>query len=218
MLEAVGRWFDHFTDTIKAGYYAPLLPHQKHSHAGLPHKPWVMTALGVAGLAGSLITDAIVTLTVGASAVGIAAGAGFAAVAAAGMFGALYLRSKSHAGDTLSEINMAGQRVTGTRRDLYTLHQAQRKIISLTEAFDEVAARVVVDAEVQDIIHDTAAVRARVKVTDPGDSPGRKKVYEFVRPVVQFADAAAPSVPEPVQTLPHRRPIKTLKHQAVSAA
>lgn len=218
MMEAIGRWFDHFTETIKAGYYAPILPHQKHSHNKLPHKPWVMAALGITGLAGSLVTDAIVTLTVGASAVGIAAGAGFAAISAAGMFGALYLRSKSHANDTLSEINMAGQKVTGTRRDLFTLHQAQRKIISLTEAFDEVAARVVVDAEVQDIIADTAAIRARVTVTDPGDSPGHKKVYEFVRPVVQFADAAVPPTSVPVEILLPERQMKPVKQLAVSAA
>ncbi len=219
LLDRLSRWFDNFRNTIRAGYYAPAYPHKhdSNSRGGLPRRPWVLAGFGLTGLAGSLATDAIVTLAVGASAIGIAAGAGVAVVAAGAMFGALYLYSLKHSRQTISETNMAGQKVQGQRADLYTLHMAQKKIISLTEAFDDVAPLRVVAAEVQDVIKSTAEARTRVTILDSTDAPGHERDYEFVRPVVHFADAAAIVAPESAAK-PARKPFRPKQVMAAKAA
>lgn len=218
MFDRLNRWFDNFRNTIRAGYYAPAFPHKHDSNnSSLPRRPWVLAGFGLTGLAGSLATDAIVTLAVGASAIGIAAGAGVAVIAAGAMFGALYLHSLKHGRETISETNMAGQKVQGPRADLYTLHMAQKKIISLTEAFDDVAPLRVVAAEVQDVIKSTVDARKRVTILDSSDAPGHETDYEFVRPVVQFADAAALRVPES-PAKPVHKPFRARHAAAVKAA
>ncbi|MCC7035942.1 MAG: hypothetical protein IT560_01415, partial [Alphaproteobacteria bacterium] len=65
----------------------------------------------------------------------------------------------------------------------------------LTASFSEVAGPAVINAEVQDIIADSKSARDRVQVLDHGSAPASKTAYEFVRPVVQFADAAMMGMP-----------------------
>lgn len=194
MFHRARRWLDNFTSTIRAGYYAPAAPENPHEREEiLPRKPWVLTAMGVFSLGYALATNTVIGLAIEASLVGVTAGIGLAAAAGAGLMGALYLKSKKSGAAQISETNMAGQRVRGSRADLFALHQAQRRIISLTAAFEDAAAPKIVEAEVQAVIAETAGPRSRVKVLDAHDAPGHKKTYEFVRPVVTFADAAAPA-------------------------
>lgn len=186
------RWIDDFTDTIRAGYYTPALPAPPKDEETLPRKPWVMTALGVFSVASALLTNTVIGLAIEASLIGVTAGIGLAGVIGAGILGTLYLKSKKAGAEKIAETNVAGQQVEGPRSALYKLHRAQRQIIGLTESFADAASPKMIQAEVQQIIADTAALRASVKVTDPGDAPGHRTDYEFVRPIVQFADAAAP--------------------------
>ncbi|MDI1228354.1 MAG: hypothetical protein PSY14_11775 [bacterium] len=213
MFDRLSSWFDNFYDTIKAGYYTPAAPHKIHDDSALPHKPWVTTALGALGLSSALASNTVIDMMIGASLIGVAAGMGLAAVTGVALLGALYLHSKKSGAVKIAETNMAGQKVSGSRADLYTLHTAQKKIISLTATFSEVAGPAVINAEVMDIIADSKAARDRVQVIDHGSAPASKVTYEFVRPVVQFADAAlmggAEESPAPVRhrhAKAHRQP------------
>lgn len=196
MFTRVKRLIDNFTETIKAGYYTPATLENPQEEA-LPRKPWVLTAVGIFSIGYAFATNTVIGLAIEASLVGVTAGIGLAAVAAGGLLGALYLKSKKAAKERIFETNMAGQRVKGTRTDLYKLNQAQRQIISLTESFKSAAAPRVVDAEVKAVIEAHEDIRQRVNVLDPGDAPGGEKTYEFVRPVVEFTNASAKLAPEP---------------------
>ncbi len=195
MFDRLNRWFDNFYDTIKAGYYTPAAPHKIHDDSALPRKPWVTTALGALGLSSALASNTVIDMMIGASLLGVAAGMGLAGITGVALLGALYFHSKHVGAEKIAETNMAGQKVAGTRADLYTLHTAQKKIISLTASFSEVAGPAVINAEVQDIIADSKSARDRVQVLDHGSAPASKTVYEFIRPVVQFADAAMMGMP-----------------------
>lgn len=194
MLGRLGRWIDDFTTTIKEGYYSPADPVDEQGESLPRDKPWVMTGFGAFGIASALLSNTVIGLAIEASLIGVAAGICLAGLAGLGVMGALYAHCKKTGAEKISETNMAGQRVTGTRADLYKLHQAQRRIVTLTEDFQAAAPLRRVMAGVQDIIRDTAPERARVTVTDTGDAPADKKDYEFVRPVIAFTDAAK-SVP-----------------------
>lgn len=191
MFKRVSRLIDHFTDTIKAGYYAPAKLDDNPDTDPLPRKPWVLTALGIFSVGYAFATNTVIGLAIEASLVGVTAGIGLAAVATAGLLGAVYLKSKKSGKDRIFETNMAGQRVKGKREDLYQLNKAQRKIISLTEAFKTAAAPKVINAEVQAVVAAHEEICKRVHVVDVGDAPGGEKTYEFVRPVVEFMSAAA---------------------------
>lgn len=190
MFSRVTRLIDNFTETIKAGYYTPATIDNPETDP-LPRKPWVLTAMGIFSLGYAFATNTVIGLAIEASLVGVTAGIGLAAVATGGLLGALYLKSKKACKERIFETNMAGQRVKGRREDLYKLNQAQRKIISLTEAFKSAASPKVVDAEVRAVIAAHEEICQRVTVVDVGDAPGGEKTYEFVRPVIAFTSAAA---------------------------
>lgn len=216
MFDRLNRWFDHFYDTIKAGYYTPASPHKIHDDSALPRKPWVTTALGALGLSSALASNTVIDMMIGASLLGVAAGMGLAGVTGVALLGALYFHSKHVGAEKIAETNMAGQKVAGTRADLYTLHTAQKKIISLTASFSEVAPPAVINAEVQDIIADSKAARDRVQVLDHGSAPAGKTTYEFVRPVVQFADAAMMRMPVESPVRAHHRSARAHHRQATA--
>lgn len=190
MFSRITRLINNFTETIKAGYYTPATIDNPETEP-LPRKPWVLTAMGIFSLGYAFATNTVIGLAIEASLVGVTAGIGLAAVATGGLLGALYLKSRKACKERIFETNMAGQRVKGRRDDLYKLNQAQRKIISLTEAFKSAASPKVVDAEVRAVLAAHEEIRQRVTVVDVGDAPGGEKTYEFVRPVISFTSAAA---------------------------
>lgn len=187
----------HITDmslTMRAGAYEPLKPGQLHrdfmASASLPEKIGIKVSRNALSLAATAIGDVIITtlqmisfsaLTIG----GIVAGA-----LGLGALGYIYKSSKTSAAQVISEENAAGQTVSGTRSDLYVMHQAQKKIISLSRSFEEVASQRQIRAEINDVIEKTNSVRARIKVLNSGDAPGHRDEYDLViPPEEQYRDA-----------------------------
>src|SRR5262249_15967447 len=66
--------------------------------------------------------------------------AGAITLAAAGIsfYAMEYVRCRHSREQIISEVNFAGQTVRGRRKDLSRLHKAQEKILSLSDAFNDV--------------------------------------------------------------------------------
>lgn len=186
MFDRFKKGLDLFCQTLRAGYYTPPTGKENDTPGArsLPKTPRMIATftgaavmevvLGVAGL----LSTTLVTVT----------SAGLA-LAAAAVMGLTYFRCRKTADETIREVNMAGQEVIGTRRDLYLLHSTQKKIVRLSEAFDEAVAPRLVDAEVNALIDETNAARSRIRVIAAGDAPGHRFEYDFVRPVIRLRDA-----------------------------
>lgn len=196
MFGRLKSWVSGFYLTIRAGYYQPAdLAHLHHSDddnddtSKLPRKPGVIAALGAVGIAGALVTDVLMTLAAAASLTAMAVSGTIAGVVGAALMGHVLYKSEKRCRELIKDFNAAGQLVSGARRDIYLLRRAQKKITGL---FNDASSPQFIDAEIKLIMDETKDIRARVHVDDPGQAPGHKKYYEFIRPTSAMIDATTP--------------------------
>lgn len=178
-LDKLTKPFQKILFTMKAGYYTPATGYEEHPETiKLPQRPMLGAIVGMGGLVFDILLGAFQTV---AFATTLVLG-GVCAVAAGGIFLKNYLTCRQAAHQEISETNTAEQKVTGTREDLYTLHRAQKKIISLSYDFDKAASPHVVAREIDRIIEKSQDAMSRVTVE------GHKKPggYEFKTPKIVF--------------------------------
>lgn len=109
------------------------------------------------------------------------------AVAGTGMFAAEYIHSRRAREDVITEVNFAGQRVEGKRKDLCRLHQAQVRIMNLGNSFQPASTESTSDT-VHRIIESVAEVAGRVKVLDGGKYSAGTASYEFSEPELKLVN------------------------------
>jgi hypothetical protein len=196
MFGRLKSWVSNFYLTIRAGYYQPAdlvhLPNpddDKDDATRLPRKPGVIAALGAAGVAGALVTEVFMTIASATSLMAVAVSGTVAGLLGAALMGRVYYKCKKAGQELIKDFNAAGQLVSGTRRDIYLLRRAQKKITGL---FNDASSPQFIDAEIKLIMDETKEMRARVRVDDPGQAPGHKTYYEFIRPTSQMIDATTP--------------------------
>lgn len=108
-----------------------------------------------------------------------------AAVAVIGLMGAglltfEYMRCLRLREEVITEINMAGQTVRGTRADLSRLHRAQASIMNLASSFRPASVENTSDT-LSDILNTVEAERKRVQVLDSGHYDAGLAFYNFSR-------------------------------------
>lgn len=183
--------YDHFFQTLTEGHYraeprplwAIFRPAKKKE---LPETPQLTmgtkmidtsTMIGQRFMWASIY--AILSIKTLATTAFALAGAGIA------LFGLEYYRSRKAAQETITEVNFAGQKVEGTRRDLCRLYQAQIKIMNLTSAFKQASLESTRDT-INAIIDSVAEERKRVQVLDKGRYGARAARYEFSEPGIKL--------------------------------
>lgn len=199
-LLAVKKFTQNIAHTIRAGAYEPLKPGQLHKDfmaaASLPQKFGITVSKNAFAFAGAAISDVVLNVLGMVSLSAVSVGGALAGGLGVGALGWIYHNSKRSAAQEISEENMAGQLVHGTREDLYIMHQAQKKIVSLTRSFEDVASARHVREEINQVIAETNDVRRRIRVENPGDAPGHRNEYDLIVPKVVYEDAlpATPAV------------------------
>lgn len=104
---------------------------------------------------------------------------GFGVVGAA-VYTAEYWRAKKSRNDEITEINFAGQKVKGTRADLYRLHMAQLRIMNIQ---DHLGASTTTTADaICTVLETVKNERARVQVLDGGRYKASEAAYAFTEP------------------------------------
>ena len=91
-----------------------------------------------------------------------------------------YWRAKKSRNDEITEINFAGQKVKGTRADLYRLHMAQLRIMNISDHLASTNGTAA-DAICQ-ILETVKNERARVKVMEGGRYKASEAAYAFTEP------------------------------------
>lgn len=108
-------------------------------------------------------------------------------VAGAAFIGFDYLQCRKHRKDIITEVNFAGQRVTGTRADLCKLHMTQARIMNLASAFKP-ASDETTSQTVQDLVDSVSAECKRVKVLDGGRYNASPDTYDFSEPGIKLVN------------------------------
>ncbi len=217
--EAVKKFTQKIAHTIRAGAYEPLRPGQLHKDfmaaASLPQKFGLTVSKNAFAFAGAAISDVVINVLGMVSVSAVSLGGMVAGALGLGALGWIYRNSKTAAAQEISEENMAGQLVHGTREDLYIMHQAQKKIVSLTRSFEDVASVRHVREEIREVIAETNDVRRRIRVENPGDAPGHKNEYDLIVPKVIYEDALPSEsliVAAPKNIVPHIKPVPRRHH------
>jgi hypothetical protein len=109
------------------------------------------------------------------------------AVVGTGMFVAEYMQSRRAREDVITEVNFAGQRVQGKRKDLCKLHQAQSRIINLGSSFLPASTESTSET-VNRIMKGVADVAKRVQVLDGGKYGAGTASYEFSEPGLKLVN------------------------------
>lgn len=199
MFDRIKRGFISFCHTIRAGYYKPITGAEDidiesgpdSPSTQLPAKNIVSVGVGALAVAYAVVTDIALGIATAASTTVVSLGAGIVAVTGLTVLGHIYRKCKNACADVITEKNAADQTVRGTREDLYTLHQAQKKIFSLTAEFAQAAPMSVIEKEVEVILEKTELARKRIKVLDKKGAVQPAQEYIFKRIVMDFADVAA---------------------------
>lgn len=97
-----------------------------------------------------------------------------------GILAVEYMRCRRMAQEVITEVNVAGQKVTGTRSDLYRLHRAQANILNLSSSFRPASIEDTHDT-ITDIMNTVAAERTRVTVVGNGPYGAGNGEYQFSR-------------------------------------
>jgi len=101
-------------------------------------------------------------------------------LAGIGVYTLEYFRAKKSREDVINEINFAGQRVQGTRADLYRLHHAQLRIMNISNSMNAESSST---ADAIDAILDSVKEeRGRVQVLDEGRYNAGSANYAFTEP------------------------------------
>lgn len=193
--------FNSLSRTIRAGYYKPITGVEDidpdSTSTQLPHKRLVTVGMGALTVAYAVVTDVFLNIVEAASTTVVSLGAGALAITGLGVLGHIYNKCKKACQDVITEVNAAGQTVRGTRKDLYMLHQAQKKIFSLTSEFEEAAPMFVIQKEVDTVIDKMEETRKRVTVLDKKGVVQPDQEYKFKRIIIDFADAVSRHNPSP---------------------
>ena len=188
--------YKRFRNVIAAGYYRPDKREAEiasdiddEDDQNVKHNRGMTIALGIGALAWMVVTDVILNAFENLSITGVTAFGISVGVASLLTTIGVYRHCKKAGRDEITELNMAGQRVKGSRYDLYKLHKAQKKIWSLAGAFNEAVCPALIEKEIQRIIDKTAETRQRVTVLDCGQATRHKHDYDLIRPKFAFRDA-----------------------------
>lgn len=109
------------------------------------------------------------------------------AVAGIALLALEYRRSKEAGQQVITEINFAGQKVQGSRADLYHLHKAQEQIMKLSDSFRMASMESTTDT-IDRVMKGVAEQRKRVKVLDGGRFGAKTTSYEFSEPAVKLVE------------------------------
>jgi hypothetical protein len=124
----------------------------------------------------ALAVDKILFLAIGAATIG------------AGLIALDYAKCRKSREEIITEVNFAGQTVTGKRGALCRLHQAQSKIINLIDHF-ALAAMDSRSETIKKIIAEVEQDIASVTVLDSGAYKASTVRYDFVKPQYRMAFA-----------------------------
>lgn len=193
MLQGLRRAYDHFQQTIAEGNYrarpaniiSVLLGRDKGNMPETAEVAMGATMLDTGRSFGTrlLWASAVALLSMTAMAwVALSL-----AVVGAGMFVAEYMQSRRAREQVITEINFAGQRVEGKRKDLCRLHQAQTRIMNLGNSFQPASTESTSDT-VHHIIDAVAGIATRVKVLDGGKYGAGTASYEFSEPGLKLVN------------------------------
>lgn len=111
--------------------------------------------------------------------------AGGLALAGAAMFYLEYAQSRRARNEVITEVNFAGQRVEGTRADLYHLHHAQEQIMNLSSVFKQASLETTSDT-IHHIMESVKERAARVRVLETGRYNAGTEKYEFSEPAIKL--------------------------------
>lgn len=193
MLSRIRQGYDSFMQTIAEGNYRAqptsvwslLLGRNKSNIPDTVEVAMGATMLDTGRSFGTrlLWASAVALLSMTAMA-WVAAGL---AVVGTGLFVAEYMQSRRAREQVITEVNFAGQRVEGKRKDLCRLHQAQSRIINLGNTFLPASTESTSDT-VNRIMDSVAEVAKRVKVLDGGKYGAGTANYEFSEPGLKLVN------------------------------
>jgi hypothetical protein len=200
MLQKLKSAYDHFNQVLAEGHYHEKKPSLWSMITGknsAPDAPNLMAFNKMFNMSSSYLgnrllwTPVIAILSVNLqlyAAVGLC-------ILAAGALGFEYMRCQRARKEIMTEVNFAGQTVTGTRADLARLHQAQMSVMSLSTAFRPATYESAGDT-IRDIVASVAAERKRVTIVDRGTNGAKTDVYDFSRPRLSLiSDGSDPFAP-----------------------
>lgn len=107
--------------------------------------------------------------------------------AVGGLFAFEYLRCKKLRRDIITEVNVAGQTVRGTRGDLARLHRAQANILDLATSFRPASIENTSDT-ISDLMESVEAERRRVQVLQGGHWQAGLDQYHFSRQLLGLVE------------------------------
>lgn len=192
MLKKIGKLYEDFYNTLAEGHYRSepltiwtLIKPPKRNMPGTSPVEVGTRMLDTSGLVGkrfmwASIFAALSIQTLTTTAIGLA-------VAGSGLLALEYRRSKTAGREVITEVNFAGQTVTGTRADLYHLHRAQEQIMKLTESFKQASMESTTDT-INRIMEGVKDHRARVTVVDGGRFGAKTAAYEFSEPAIKLVE------------------------------
>jgi hypothetical protein len=142
-------------------------------------------------------------------------------VLGAGLLSYEYNRCRRMRLELITEVNVAGQTVRGTRADLYRLHRAQASILNLSSSFRPASIETTRDT-INDILRTVDAERRRVRVIDGGHYGAAGDQYHFSRQllglVMVHEDAATAPDLQPVHPDAGAAPLHALKPGNLAAS
>lgn len=192
MLKKIGKFYEDFYNTLAEGHYRAepltiwtLIKPPKRNMPGTSPVEVGTRMLDTSTVVGkrfmwASIFAALSIQTLTTTAIGLA-------VAGSGLLALEYRRSKASGREVITEVNFAGQTVTGTRADLYHLHRAQEQIMNLTGSFKQASMESTTDT-INRIMETVKEQRARVKVVDGGRFGAKTASYEFSEPAIKLVE------------------------------
>lgn len=192
LFKQIGKAYETFYNTLAEGHYRAepltiwtLIQPQKRKMPGTSPVEVGTRMLDTSGTVGkrfmwASIFAALSIQTLTTTAIGLA-------VAGSGLLALEYRRSKASGRETITEVNFAGQTVTGTRADLYHLHRAQEQIMNLTGSFKQASMESTTDT-INRIMETVKEQRARVTVLDGGRFGAKTGAYEFSEPAIKLVE------------------------------
>lgn len=200
-LAPIKRGFEHFHQTLQEGHYGadktsmwsflfkPKEADDEAAPVAASSKLIKMTskALSTKYFIPALLAVLSVQMQM-ATLVGIA-------VLAGGVLAGEYLRCRRLRNQIITEVNVAGQKVTGTRADLCRLHRAQASILNLSSSFRQASLESTGDT-INDIIASVSAESARVTIENGGHYGAGTAGYAFSRQTLGLVNAQPEVVPQ----------------------
>ncbi|MEZ0260447.1 MAG: hypothetical protein ACAH80_05520 [Alphaproteobacteria bacterium] len=193
MLQGIRKAYDNFQQTIAEGNYrarptniiSVLLGRDKGNMPETAEVAMGATMLDTGRSFGTRLLWASAVALLSMTAMAWAA-LGLAVVGTS-LFVAEYIQSRRAREDVITEVNFAGQRVEGKRKDLCRLHQAQVRVMNLGNSFQPASTESTSDT-IHRIIDNVGEVAKRVKVLDGGKYGAGTASYEFSEPELKLVN------------------------------